>query len=178
MTKYPPLPIFDEDDKQVGEAMLEDILEKSLLHRVVNVTVEDENGNVLLQMRGPHVGTNPNTWDFATAGYVDLGEDYEQTANRELSEELGIDKADLQNLGVERENLRIDDYEVKRFVGRFKAVIPRNTKLKLEEGEVADVRWFTRQELRQLLNESPKELTPYFRNWLINHYFGDENNQH
>lgn len=158
--------------------MLEEILEKGLLHRVVHVLVEDEKGNILLQFRGPNVVTNPNTWDFATAGYVDPGESYKQTALRELAEELGLRGFNLQSLGVIREKEVINDREVNRFAGTFKAIVPAGTTFTLQESEVAKVKWFNPDEIKQLIANNSDEVTPYFRQWLQEHYFSHENNSY
>ena len=176
MTQYPPLPVFDEDDIQVGEAMLEEILAKSLLHRVIHVMVEDEKSNVLLQLRSKHVRTDPNSWDFSVGGYVDAGENYRQAAERELKEELGIEDFEIEDLGTIREKLQSTGYDINRFSGEFKVLIPSTTHFKLEESEVAKVQWFSKDELRQLIDEKPPELTEYFRDRLKEYYFGDENN--
>lgn len=166
LTRYPPLHIFNEADEPVGEAMLEEILAKGLLHRVIHVWVEDPDGNILLQLRGPKVGTNPNKWDFATAGYVDAGENYEQTAKRELTEELGLTDFKLHDLGVVRENEVIQGNKVRRFAGVFKAVIPPDTKFKLQKSEVVDVKWFSPGELKRFIAEHPDQVSPYFIKWL------------
>jgi isopentenyldiphosphate isomerase len=178
MVKYPPLPVVNKDDERVGEAMLEEILEKGLLHRVVHVWVEDPEGNVLLQLRGSQVAANPNTWDFAAAGYVDLGENYEQAAHRELAEELGLSGIELQNAGVVREKETINGREVNRFAGTFKAAILADADFKLQANEVAKVKWFTGIELQNLVESHSVEVTPYFTKWVQEHYFGHEDNEH
>lgn len=178
MPQYPPLYVFDENDEHVGEAMLEEILDKKLIHRVIHVVVEDENGNVLLQLRGPNVKTDKNTWDFAVGGYVDAGENYKQAALRELKEELGIDGFDVEDLGVKRESILIDEYDINRFVGEFKLVIPRDYQLVVEEKEVAEIKWFTKDELKELIRSGSPKITQYFMNWTENHYFSHENNKY
>lgn len=176
MAQYPPLPIFNEDDEQIGEAMLPEILEEGYLHRVIHVMVEDEAGNVLLQFRGPKVGTNPNTWDFAAAGYVDPDESYEQAAKRELTEELGIERIELDDEGVIREQEIINGNAVNRFAGIFKVIIPPDTVFKLQEDEVAKVKWFTPAEIKELIKSNSNDVTPYFRRWLQGYYFAYEDN--
>lgn len=176
MGKYPPLTVFNEADEPIGEAMLEGILEKGLWHRVIHVIVEDKDGNVLLQMRGPNVKTDPNTWDFAVGGYVDAGEDYKQAAIRELKEELGIEGFELEDIGVKAESLNVDSYRINRFAGEFKVVIPRDYNLTIEPEEVAAIKWYMPADLKKLINSDQKALTPYFKNWLTEYYFSHENN--
>jgi isopentenyldiphosphate isomerase len=150
--QYPPLTVYNEADEPIGEAMLEEILDRGLLHRVIHIVVEDEKGNVLLQLRGPNVYTGPNTWDFAVGGYVNAGEYYLAAARRELEEELGVNGVDLQMLSIRREAGKIDKYDINHFVGTYKAIIPYSTKLVIQESEVAKVEWFDKEALAKLVN--------------------------
>jgi len=174
MTKFPPLPIFDEDDQQIGEAMLEEILNKGLLHRVIHVIIEDENGRVLLQKRSMNVRTDPGAWDFSVGGYVDPGENYEQSAVRELSEELGLKNVKLESLGVHRQNLKIHELNVKRFSGDFRVVVSPDTEFAIDPEETSEVRWFTVAELEKLVSDRDN-IPDFFANWLKDRYFSHEN---
>jgi isopentenyldiphosphate isomerase len=177
LTKYPPLPIFNEDDEQVGEAMLEEILDKGLWHRVARVVVMNASDEILLQKRAPHLHTDPNKWDYGTAGYVDLGETYDQTAERELEEELGLKDFKPDSLGVHTEKTIINGREVRRFVGMFKIVIPDDTELVPQESEVSEIKWLTPEQTAKLIAQHPYEVTSYFKNWFEQEY-GDEDHEH
>lgn len=67
--------------------MLAEVWQKGL-HRIASVFVEDDQGRMLLQRRGPNVKVYPNCWDQAAGGHVDEGFTYEQTAANELAEAL------------------------------------------------------------------------------------------
>jgi 8-oxo-dGTP pyrophosphatase MutT (NUDIX family) len=177
VTKYPPLPVFNEADEQVGEAMLEEILTKGLWHRVTRVVVMNTDGEILLQLRAPHLHTDPDKWDYGTAGYVDLGETYEQTARRELAEELGLQGFEPEYLGTHPEKTVINGAEVRRFVGMFRVVIPPETKLVPQESEVSEIKWLTPEQISALIAEHPDKVTSYFKDWFQQEY-GDENNEH
>ena len=177
MAQHPLIQIVDEHDQPVGEASLHDTFSKHLIHRVVLVIVEDESGQVLLQRRGANVATNANKWDFSAAGYVDAGENYDVSAERELQEELGLNGFRLQKLGTERAGERHQNFTTDRFVTIYKVVIPPDTPLKPEPSEVAEVKWFSLDELRRLLTDDVHEVTPYTAGWLKKHYFGDEDHE-
>jgi 16S rRNA (adenine1518-N6/adenine1519-N6)-dimethyltransferase len=46
---------------------------------------------VFLQMRSRWKDRHPLAWDSSAAGHVNAGEEYDQSAARELLEELGVD---------------------------------------------------------------------------------------
>ncbi|HEY5442312.1 MAG TPA: NUDIX domain-containing protein [Candidatus Saccharimonadales bacterium] len=175
MAQHPPIQIVDEHDQPVGQASLHEAFKQGLIHRVVLVIVENEQGQILLQRRGPDVATNANTWDFSAAGYVDVGEDYDESARRELAEELGLQDFDLRRLYIRRAGETHQDFTTDRFAAIYKVVIPAGTPLKLEASEVAETEWFSVAELKQLLENQADEITPFTAGWLWEHYFGDEN---
>jgi isopentenyldiphosphate isomerase len=72
----------------------------SLVHLSLHVVVLAGDG-VLWQLRGPYKDSAPSTWDHACSGHVSAGERIEESAVRELGEELGIDvaEAELEELG-------------------------------------------------------------------------------
>ena len=70
-------------------------------HRSVAVwCVEMGTGLVVLQRRSAHKDTHPGLLDVSCAGHITSGDDSQETAVRELHEELGIvaDSADLEYL--------------------------------------------------------------------------------
>ena len=85
------LPVVDEADQPVGSASRAEVHANNLLHRAVHVLIFNKNGEVYLQKRSRWKDRHPLAWDSSAAGHVSASEDYEITANRELSEELGIE---------------------------------------------------------------------------------------
>uniref|UniRef100_A0A7S2EU43 Nudix hydrolase domain-containing protein n=1 Tax=Ditylum brightwellii TaxID=49249 RepID=A0A7S2EU43_9STRA len=60
-------------------------------HRSVHIwVVEQDNKHLLLQRRSPGKDTFPNCLDVSCAGHVTSGDDVDETAVRELEEELGM----------------------------------------------------------------------------------------
>lgn len=85
------LPVVDEHDNVVGSATRREVHARNLLHRAVHVVVVNARGEVLLQKRSERKDTFGGWWDISVGGHVDVGEDYEATARRELREEMGIE---------------------------------------------------------------------------------------
>jgi isopentenyldiphosphate isomerase len=65
----------------------------SLIHRSVQVIVFMSGGRVLLQRRAATKDLFPGYLCASASGHVMAGDGYEQTARRELIEELGVDPA-------------------------------------------------------------------------------------
>jgi len=80
----------DENDKPIGPVGRDDSRKLGLRYRLVRISVEDRQGNILIQKRTATKKTYPNCWDTSAGGNIDYPESYEQAALRELSEEIGI----------------------------------------------------------------------------------------
>lgn len=83
--------VVDEDDCPKGAAPRSQVHANNLLHRAVHVLIFNSPGEVFLQLRSRLKDRHPLMWDSSAAGHVNAGEEYDQTANRELREELGIE---------------------------------------------------------------------------------------
>lgn len=86
-----PLPVVDENDRQIGIMSRAQVHRLGLCHRAVHVCVMDGAGRLWLQRRSLAKDTFPGWWDLSATGHVDPGESYDQAARRELREELGLD---------------------------------------------------------------------------------------
>jgi isopentenyldiphosphate isomerase len=162
--------IVDEDDNSIGSATMDEAQTKGLRHRIVRIMVEDENGNVLLQKRGPHMETAPNLWDHSAAGHVDEGEDYTQAAHRELAEETGVTGAIIQEVGSYKSNDVLDGRILNRSNKVYRVIVDAGVALKPQAEEVAELRWFTKTEINRLLADHPEQVTGGLR-YVIKHFF-------
>lgn len=153
------LDIVDENGEPTGI-----VKERSLvhldgdLHRTAHVWIvrdkEDSGVEVLLQKRSQNKDSHPGCYDISSAGHIPAGDDYIESALRELQEELGI-KAEEKELEF-RECRRIS-YEAvfhgKPFrdnqlthVFRLKRNDIDISKLRIQEEEVESVMWMDYEE--------------------------------
>jgi 16S rRNA (adenine1518-N6/adenine1519-N6)-dimethyltransferase len=86
--------VVDENDHVSGAAPRSEVHGNNLRHRAVHVFIFNRHGELFLQKRSRWKDRHPLLWDSSAAGHVDAGEGYDETAVRELEEELGI-KAEL-----------------------------------------------------------------------------------
>jgi 16S rRNA (adenine1518-N6/adenine1519-N6)-dimethyltransferase len=83
--------VVDENDRIIGAAPRSAVHGNNLRHRAVHVFLFNRLGELFLQKRSRWKDRHPLLWDSSAAGHVDAGEDYDQTAARELNEELGVE---------------------------------------------------------------------------------------
>ena len=81
---------MDENDNVVSQAPRSEVHGNNLRHRAVHVFIFNSRGELFLQKRSRWKDRHPLLWDSSAAGHVNAGEDYDETAVRELEEELGI----------------------------------------------------------------------------------------
>jgi 16S rRNA (adenine1518-N6/adenine1519-N6)-dimethyltransferase len=82
--------IVDESDCVLRQASRHEAHTQGLLHRAVHIFVFNERGELFLQRRSRWKDMHPLRWDSSAAGHVNAGNTYEETAPRELEEELGV----------------------------------------------------------------------------------------
>lgn len=90
----------DENDKVIGQVPRKKVhADKALIHRSITILVFVD-GQLLLQKRSRTKDTYPFYWTSSCSGHVVSGDSYEETAKRELKEELGLKvKGELTFLG-------------------------------------------------------------------------------
>jgi isopentenyl-diphosphate delta-isomerase type 1 len=82
--------IVNEHDEVIGRKPRSEVHARGLLHRAVHVLVFNSRGEIFLQKRSRLKDRQPGVWDSSCSGHVDSGEIYDETAVRELQEEIGL----------------------------------------------------------------------------------------
>lgn len=165
--------VVDEANRFVRWEERRTIHQQHLPHRSVHVLLFNAAGQLFLQRRHRTKQTFPRYWDNSVAGHVEesdypAGPDeqieqvYREVAMRELQEELGVQAA-LEELGAFSPQNKLH-YEHFRL---YKA--HHEGPFQLQEEEVEEGRWFTREELRGFSTEGPDPATPlllFLVDWL------------
>ena len=157
--------LIDENGKELGIKK-----ERSKVHRDgdwhkgVHIWIIVGN-KILLQKRAPTKDTFPNVFGISCAGHVESGEDYNETAIRELEEELGIKVSTKEFIFLGKRKFITKDPPRKvinneiikiyllNFTGNLKD-------LKLQKEEVSEIRVFGIKELRELVKNKPELFSP------------------
>lgn len=101
--------VVNEKDEVVGTISRAEAHKNGTPHRIAVVYVGNLKGEILVQVR------MTGRLDHSSAGHVDPGEEYIDTAKRELKEELGMDNIEINSVGhgVSEENVSgVDGHRV------------------------------------------------------------------
>jgi 16S rRNA (adenine1518-N6/adenine1519-N6)-dimethyltransferase len=84
-------PVVDKNDRVRGYASRAEVHGNNLRHRAVHILIFNQVGHMYLQQRSRWKDRHPLKWDSSAAGHVTAGESYDETARRELKEELRLE---------------------------------------------------------------------------------------
>lgn len=87
--------IVNENNKVTGSAPRPEMRAKGLPHRAAYILVFNSTGELFVQKRTMSKDIYPGYYDIAAGGVVLAGESYDESARRELEEELGIRDTEL-----------------------------------------------------------------------------------
>jgi 8-oxo-dGTP pyrophosphatase MutT (NUDIX family) len=90
--------IVDKENTQIGVVPRREMRSGRLRHRATYILVFNSKGELFVQKRTPNKDVFPGYYDIAAGGVVLAGESYEESALRELEEELGIRETPLTSL--------------------------------------------------------------------------------
>jgi 16S rRNA (adenine1518-N6/adenine1519-N6)-dimethyltransferase len=82
--------IVDENDRVIGQLPRSEVHRLKLRHRAVSIFIFNRRGQLLLQQRAASKDEYPLCYTSSASGHVTAGDDYDETAARELQEELGL----------------------------------------------------------------------------------------
>lgn len=148
--------VCDAGDNVIGQAPRSYVHAHKLLHRAAHVFVFNSQGELLAQVRSVNKDEFPLCYTSSASGHLSTGEDYLESAQRELEEEIGI-VAPLEFLGKfpACEQLAWEHTVLYR---AYSDATPRP-----DPYEVAELRQFTISEWLNHLREQPEKFSPPFR---------------
>ncbi len=95
--------VVDEEDRVLRQERRGVVHRDHLFHRAVHIFVFNSAGQLYLQRRSLSKDSAPGRWVSSCSGHVDVGEDYDAAAKRELAEEIGLtDPAGLERVFKEK----------------------------------------------------------------------------
>jgi 8-oxo-dGTP pyrophosphatase MutT (NUDIX family) len=152
--------LVDEHDRVLGTITRAEMRQSVAWHRAVYVMVQDRAGRVLLQQRSFDKDLAPGAWDIGAGGVVAAGESYDDAAQRELAEELGVRGVVLEPLGV----VRFEGSGLRLHGRAYFAV--HDGPFTFDDGEVLRVEWVEADALaavvaaRPFVPDSPEVFLP------------------
>lgn len=136
--------IVDEHDNVLRTVTRAEMRRDRLRHRGVFIAVITSRNELVIHQRSPLKDIWPSYWDIGAGGVVASGETYEESAERELLEELGIEAA-LLPLG----GSYYEDGEVALFGRGFAAL--HDGPYEFRDGEVSAIELVTLEKFDTLL---------------------------
>jgi 8-oxo-dGTP pyrophosphatase MutT (NUDIX family) len=152
--------LVDEVGAVVGTAPRRDVRRDNLLHAATAVLVRHPDGRIYVSRRAPDKDWSPSSYDAAAGGIVQHGEPVEESACRELAEELGIVDVPLRFLLT----ARYEDDTVRCFLHCFETTY--DGVVTHTDGEVVWGDWMTLPQLGELLRDRDWPFVPDTRTLL------------
>ena len=147
--------LVDREGNPTGQAARDECHgNPRLLHLVVHLHVQNDEGELLLQKRAQSKDTNPGLWDTSVGGHVRGGEEVRAALLREAREELGIDASAARFLYRFIYSNSIETEYAKCFSLIHEGEIAHDLE------EIDDTRFFSLKELEALVGTG--RLTPMF----------------
>ncbi len=144
------IPIVDENDNIIAYKERTD-LEESCIYRVSYLWITDTEGKILLAKRALNKKHDPGKWGPAVAGTIEENETYEENIIKEAEEELGLVNIEPTTGEKERVNAKYH-----YFSQEFLLTLPSGfNNFKIQEDEVAEIKWFTEEDLKKEIKENP-----------------------
>ena len=148
---------------------------EGLWHKAVVTFIINSKEQVLLQRRSPNKKLWPNMWDVTAGGHVLAGDFGFETGIREAKEELGIDlnKNEMTFIGSSISSNVKGDIVNNHFNEYY--IVNKDvdeTKLILQEEEVAEVKWIDKDEIIERIKNNYDGITDKEGCWeyLIKYY--------
>jgi len=151
------VPLVDEDGKPLGSARRSAVHgDRALMHPVVHCLVENDRGELLLQLRSLHKDVQPGRWDTSVGGHVGLDETIDAAVLREIGEELGVDVPRPAVEFLYRYVMRSEIETELVYSFRLRHAGP----FRIEPGEIDELRFWSKAEIMAALGSAA--FTPNF----------------
>lgn len=160
--------IYDKDRNLTGKVVPKGTALEENEYRInIRLAIFNDQDEMLIQKRQTTKQKYPNFWDISVAGNAMHGEISEETVERELKEELGLEH-DFSNerpmITIHRKHGFTDFYILNLNVDI--------NSLKIQHEEVQSVIWATKQEIFQLMEE--EKFIPYNKSLIELLFFNKE----
>ncbi len=145
-------PVVNSHDEVIGKITRSQAHKSpKIIHRAAGVFIYNANDEILIQKRSFSKDTFPDCWDISVGGHVKYGDEYLNTATRELSEEIGIKiKADdLRLIG----KLLVKLPWEQEFWQLYRYDLLQNSKFRIKKSELSETRFISIKELKNMLND-------------------------
>lgn len=152
--------VINENNEVVGQAMKSEVHQKGLRHRLAAVLLQNEAGKYLIPTASEKK-VEAGKLTFSAAGHVQSGNNYLESACRELLEETGLkaEVSQVEQFGsfwVEKEySTRIEKERFEVFKIKYDSIMG-NVVLNEEQ---TNEQWLSEEELKEIYRNHPDKLS-------------------
>ncbi len=148
--------IVDDQDQVIRQMVRSEVHRQKLFHRAVSIFVFNSRGQLLLQQRSATKDEYPLCYTSSASGHVTAGENYDETAPREMQEELGLTSP------VERlAKFPAGPETANEFTVLYRTVT--DAPPQFDPGEIAGGAFYDLSVVDEWLSRSPEQFSPPFR---------------
>lgn len=164
--------VLDARGNKTGQVLSKSqVHDQELWHASAFVWIYNSKGEVLLQLRSEDKRSFPGVWDVSVAGHMSAGDKPEETAIREIEEEIGIKVTadELTQIGNVSDIVPwLPDKKHPEFCWVF--VLPKDVttdSLNIQTDELNDIKWISIDQLEADLQDPERSKQYAARNPLI-----------
>lgn len=148
--------VVDKHNRVIDVMPRSEVHRLGLRHRAAHIFLFRSDGRMLIHLRTANKEEFPSVWTSSASGHVAAGEGYQESAVRELAEELQID-ADVRRLAA----FAACSDTSNEFTELFLAV--SDADVVADPLEISDVQWLFPREIDERVQSDPDSFSPAFR---------------
>lgn len=155
--------IVDKNDNVIGSKEWENLKNEDI-YRVSALWIKNSKGEILLARRALSKSHDPNRWGPAVAKTLEEGENYDSNILKGAKEEIGLKNVKFKKGSKSKIELA---GRLRYFLQWYTTKIDKPAEeFKIQKSEVAEVRWFSKEELKKKLQENPNEFIYSVNQWI------------
>lgn len=154
--------IVDENDNIIAYKD-RDSLKNEDIWRVSALWLINSKGEILMARRALNKIHNPGKWGPAAAGTVEEGETYDFNIIKEVEEEIGLKNLEFKKSLKIKTSTGKQSYFCQWYLAKIDKPIEE---FKIQKSEVAEIKWFSKEELKKKLQENPNEFIYSINQWI------------
>ena len=139
----------DEEDNVIEKVSRKEMRSKNLCHRGTGILTFNSHGDILVHKRNNTKDLFPGYYDMTNGGAVEFGESYEESAKREIEEEIGAKDVKLQFLF----KFKYDKGDNNCFISVYKMIY--DGKITFQKEEIESGEFMSVEKLKKMINIKP-----------------------
>jgi isopentenyl-diphosphate delta-isomerase len=148
--------VVDQSDNVLYALARSEVHKQKLLHRAVHVFLFHPDGRLLIHKRSSSKEEFPSVWTSSCSGHVSAGDSYDQTAPRELHEELGIQNVPLTRLHKFPASADTS-WEFTVLYSTISNQTPHP-----DPSEITAIKWLFPDEIATWMSDNPRDFSPAY----------------